>query len=379
MRGIVALALASIVAGTQAVLPAAETTILVRRVHPTKVSWGEIVFAEGDGVRVTLRDPVRLLRYALVPYTLVITSRERARNEDPSAPYLSIPVPKPDPRAAVYLAVDTQLGEKRWRAFVEDLHQRAMTYTPETFAEFVRNFPQVFESAVPPFDGPFAAPFCLKIQGEKDTQLEARTEPLEDGSLAITVTGTSGSRDNCAQLEAGLQRTAEVVAPLVHRFMVHEDVEESLTLAAESRLDARAAPELAGARLLPDAFDGRAVFTRWTWRATSSRLGVDPGTISDTADTLDAAFFFHAPDTRFDFRAFTLGVAREFDASDEPPGVALLERLLRERIPFMSGAYAIFCGSSDSGDASVCAGADCGRLENAREACTGLRRRLGVD
>lgn len=403
-----------------------ETTVLLRA-HPTDIAWGEIVLAEGGPVRVILEDgekPDTPVPATTLPRSLVIACTERERKEDPEAAAFASSGPKDRRIGAVYLAARVDGTREPWDAFVAELRNRIATLTPETFAVFARDLANAIARSSPGMDVDFDLAVCASLENQKDAFLRVKRQKQGEGGIAISVTDLRSSARSCAQLESGLDQAVEGGAPIVTRFDVRAQTEESLVLRSETHLEAEPAawpakgrvsrdkaPEdgrgysmlnndgsgsdqeetrkdasgpyvmkahAASAPVPPRVLDGRSIWTRWSWQVRSFRLGTDPEVLSDETKTLDVAWVFPAPVTRVDFSGFTRSVVHDFAESSEPPGLELLTRLFREHAGELGtdAAYTVACDPATPEKVSYCISKACAPVVTPADLCRSLASRL---
>jgi hypothetical protein len=411
--------------GAAAAARAAEETTLLLRAHPTDVAWGEIVLAEGGPVRVTLEDGAKAdtpVAPSTLPLSLAIACTERERKEDPGA--AASTAPKDRRIGAVYLAARVEGTREPWVAFVAELRDRISTLTPETFVVFARDLANAISRRSPDLDAEFDLALCTSLENGKDQFLRVKRQKQANGGVSTSVADLRDSARSCGQLESGLDGVIEGGAPLVTRFDVRAQIEESLVLRSDTHLGAEPAAWPANGRVtrekppedgsgysmintngaatdheetrkdakgsyvmkahaepaaVPAAIlQGRSIWTRWIWQVRTFRLGTEPGIVSDDSRTLDVAWVFPAPVSRVDFSTFTKNVVHEFAESSEPPGVELLARLFQSHAKELGtdAAYTIACDTAAPEQATYCIAKACARITNPRDVCGSLASSL---
>jgi hypothetical protein len=350
---------------------AADDRIVLRRAHPIALYWDEAHFEEGQYVPVTMWESVKELQKTLFPHAFVFACAGRRRQHDPIELFVDL-APAPNSSGALYLAASVKKGS--WDAFLADVRAEIATVTPDTCAEFIRRFPLRFLEPDPPIAGAVRGAICVEIAGRADEAFEIRTEKLDNGGTKIKLVVTGQSQRTCEELSNELDRVLRRGTPRIRSIDIQEEVEE--TLALRTRANLEGSPVGTGPVSVA-SLDGRAVFSRWTSRTRTFRLGADPQMTAEDVSVLNVAHLLPESQAPVDFDRFARAVAAAMESSREPVGVSLLTRALREndtKLP--EGSVSVLCDPAKPAEASQCAATSCTVVENARDVCASLRSRL---
>jgi hypothetical protein len=126
--------------------------------------------------------------------------------------------------------------------------------------------------------------------------------------------------------------------------------------------------------------DSDALLMRWTWHVRDVNLGTEPKTSDREMAVLNAAFLFVEAHGRTDQEDFERAVAREFAASDQKPGLSLLQGLMKMNGRYLGAdaMFVVFCDPVRPREASYCVMSACERVLNAEEFCNALASRLDL-
>jgi hypothetical protein len=419
----VALAPVALFAAAAAAPDARAADRILQRLRPLSVRWGEVEVSETALVKVAMNDGE-----TTYPNALALVFKARLRQEDVQGLLEGTSRARAQTTVAGTLHVAARMsgGRGDWDGFARRLQEAAGRLTPAGYEAFVGNVTGSLTAAADPGSGEYLITYCIVVPGSPDRSGEVHRSLVKDGKGGAATTGASvygKGGSSCAPLRDAFAGRPPVDV-LSTGFNVDESLEESLDLAAQSRLQQPPVPfpegtqisrtgpppgatgfskvtkqdgaahgemlrrdgaggssagagdpyiytvDLKDAALARDLPRGRSLLARWDVARRDTRLGTAPRALSEERQSLLMGVFCTTMTCAPDLEALKSTTLARLDVMEGLLGADLVRKALDiQGLP--PDSFTVLCdpGSGREMNATWCLSNACAKVLNPDEVC----------